>query len=118
MVEYFLQHIWMIWAVVAFVCLIMEMTSGDFFITCFGIGALCAMGVSLTPAPFWLQVVAYVNVAVAYIYRPFRRYAELLHSLYDGVGSRLLAYSTIIIVGARVRIIGRESIIVKVEPVA
>ena len=34
MVEYFLQHIWMIWAVVAFVCLIMEMTSGDFFITC------------------------------------------------------------------------------------
>lgn len=54
MVEYFLQHIWMIWAVVAFVCLIMEMTSGDFFITCFGIGALCAMGVSLTPAPFWL----------------------------------------------------------------
>ena len=34
----------------------------------------------------------YVNVAVAYIYRPFRCYAELLHRLYYGVGSRLLAY--------------------------
>lgn len=33
-----------------------------------------------------------INVAVAYIYRPFRRYAELLHSLYYCVGSRLLAY--------------------------
>lgn len=150
MVEYFLLHIWMIWAVVAFVCLIMEMTSGDFFITCFGIGALCAMGVSLTPAPFWLQVVAFAVFSVLSIYflRPrlvamlnakanhrvsnadaiIGRVGEVSESVKAGGYGRVKldgddwkAESDAvndIPVGARVRIIGRESIIVKVEPVA
>ena len=42
MIEYFLANLWQIWAVVAVVCLILELTSGDFFIICFSIGAVFA----------------------------------------------------------------------------
>ena len=54
MVEYLLQHLWAIWTLVAMVCLIMEMSSGDFYITCFGIGAVIALIASLFAAPFWI----------------------------------------------------------------
>ena len=43
MIEYFLQNLWQIWAVVAVVCLILELSSGDFFIICFSIGAVFAI---------------------------------------------------------------------------
>ena len=50
MLEYLLQHLWAIWTLVAMLCLIMEMSSGDFYITCFGIGAIVALIVSLFAA--------------------------------------------------------------------
>lgn len=34
---------WQIWAIVAIVCLILELSSGDFFIICFSIGAVFAV---------------------------------------------------------------------------
>ena len=40
MIEYLIQNLWQIWAVLAVVCLILELSSGDFFIICFSIGAL------------------------------------------------------------------------------
>ena len=43
MIEYFLQNMWQIWAIVAVVCLILELSSGDFFIICFSIGAVSAI---------------------------------------------------------------------------
>ena len=43
MVEYFLANMWQIWAVVALICLILELSSGDFFIICFSIGAVFAI---------------------------------------------------------------------------
>ena len=43
MFEYFLANMWQIWAVVAVVCLILELSSGDFFIICFSIGAVFAI---------------------------------------------------------------------------
>ena len=43
MIEYFLANMWQIWAVVAVVCLILELSSGDFFIICFSIGAVFAI---------------------------------------------------------------------------
>ena len=35
MIEYLAQHLWQMWAVVAVICLILELTAGDFFIICF-----------------------------------------------------------------------------------
>ena len=43
MIEYFLQNMWQVWAVIAIVCLILELSSGDFFIICFSIGAVFAI---------------------------------------------------------------------------
>ncbi len=43
MIEYILQNSWQIWAVVAMLCLILELSSGDFFIICFSIGAVAAV---------------------------------------------------------------------------
>ena len=42
MIEYLAQHLWQMWAVIAVVCLILELTAGDFFIICFSIGAFFA----------------------------------------------------------------------------
>lgn len=47
MIDYLVQNFWTLWAVLAMVCLVMEMSSGDFYITCFGIGAVCSLVVSL-----------------------------------------------------------------------
>jgi len=43
MIEYFLANMWQVWAVIAVVCLILELSSGDFFIICFSIGAVFAI---------------------------------------------------------------------------
>ena len=43
MLEYFLLNMWQVWAVIAVVCLILELSSGDFFIICFSIGAVFAI---------------------------------------------------------------------------
>lgn len=46
MIEYLLAHMWQLWAVVAVLALMLELTSGDFFILCFAIGACAAAAVS------------------------------------------------------------------------
>jgi len=43
MIEYFLANMWQIWATIAVICLILELSSGDFFIICFSIGAVFAV---------------------------------------------------------------------------
>ena len=43
MIEYFLSNVWQIWAIIAVLCLILELSSGDFFIICFSIGAVFAI---------------------------------------------------------------------------
>lgn len=42
MIDYFASHLWQMWALLSFVCLILEMMNGDFFIMCFAIGGVCA----------------------------------------------------------------------------
>ena len=42
MIDYLSQHLWQTWAVIAVICLILELTAGDFFIMCFSIGAAFA----------------------------------------------------------------------------
>ncbi len=42
MIAYFLENLWQAWAIVAVLCLILELTAGDFFIICFSIGAVIA----------------------------------------------------------------------------
>ena len=147
MIDYLVQNFWTLWAVLAMVCLVMEMSSGDFYITCFGIGAVCSLVVSLFAVPFWAQVTVFAVFSVLSIYciRPH------LVKMLDANGGHRKSNADAIIgrvgkgtetikagdygrmkldgddwkaesdetedlpVGTKVRIVGRESIIVKVE---
>ena len=39
MIDYLLANMWQLWAVIAVLGLILELTSGDFFLMCIAIGA-------------------------------------------------------------------------------
>jgi len=73
MIEYISQHLWQTWAVVAFACLIMELMAGDFFITCFAIGAIGAVLAAAFDCNFYVQmgVFAVVTLISIFTVRPF-----------------------------------------------
>ncbi len=64
MFEYFAGNLWALWLIVAIVCMIVELTSFDFYITCFAIGALGAMLTAFLHFPVWLQVVSWAVFSV------------------------------------------------------
>jgi membrane protein implicated in regulation of membrane protease activity len=43
MIDYFIANMWQVWGIIAVICLILELTSGDFFIICFSIGGVFAV---------------------------------------------------------------------------
>jgi len=85
MIDYIVGNLWLIWAIIMFGCLILELSSGDFFVTCFAIGALIAMGASFI-VPFWAQVLVWAVCSVLSIWfiRP-----KLLRRLHAGGEERL-----------------------------
>ena len=129
MIEYFLQNMWQVWAVIAIACLILELSSGDFFIICFSIGAVFAI--------FSLLSVIFVRpVALRYLHKndPNKpsnadallgrtgKVTEVVKAGANGYvkidGDQWKAVSnsdTDIPVGTTVRVIGRESTIITVE---
>ncbi len=71
MIEYISQNLWQLWAVIAVVCLILELTSGDFFIMCFAIGGAVATLVSpFTSFYVQLAVFALVSLVCIFTVRP------------------------------------------------
>lgn len=63
MIEFFTSNLWLMWIIISILCLILELSSGDFFILCFAIGAavsslLAGCGLSMT----W-QIVAFSVVS-------------------------------------------------------
>ena len=75
MIEYLAQHLWQMWAVVAVVCLILELTAGDFFIICFSIGGLFAAVVAALGGGFYLQLVIFAVFTLISLFwvRPFAK---------------------------------------------
>ena len=75
MIEYLAQHLWQLWAVVAIVCLILELTAGDFFIICFSIGAFFAAIVAALGGGGYLQLLAFsVFTLISLVWvRPFAK---------------------------------------------
>lgn len=72
MIEYLLANMWQVWAVIAVLGLILELSSGDFFIICFAIGACGAAAVSPFTG-FYTQLVVFGLITSLSIYqvRPF-----------------------------------------------
>ena len=72
MIEYFLQNMWQVWAIIAVLCLILELSSGDFFIICFSIGAVFAIiGAVLGLNVYWqLAIFALFSLLAIFTVRP------------------------------------------------
>lgn len=145
MVEYLLANMWQVWAVVAVVCLILELSSGDFFIICFSIGSVFAIvGAAAGLSVYWqllifavfstLAIFTVRPVALRYLHKnePNRpsnadallgrtgRVTEAIKAGGNGYvqidGDLWRAVSsTDIPAGASVRVVGRESTIITVE---
>ena len=79
--EYLISNLWLVWLIISILCLILELSSGDFYVTCFAIGALVAMVSSFIGVPLWGQVIVFAVFSVASIFfiRP-----RLLASLHKG----------------------------------
>jgi membrane protein implicated in regulation of membrane protease activity len=73
MIEYLAQHLWQMWAVIAVVCLILELTAGDFFIICFSIGAFFTALAAVCGLGFYLQLLVFAVFTLISLFwvRPF-----------------------------------------------
>ena len=73
MIEYLSLHLWQMWAVVAVICLILELTAGDFFIICFSVGAVFAALMAAFGGGIYLQLLAFAVFTLICLFwvRPF-----------------------------------------------
>ena len=145
MIDYVIANMWQVWAVVALVCLILELSSGDFFIICFSIGAVFALisavlGLSIywqvfIFALFTLLSVLFVRpVALRYLHKNdpnklsnadalMGRTGRVTEEIKAGTSGYVqidgdlwkAVSNSDIAVGTTVRVIGRESTILTVE---
>ena len=66
MLDYFALHMWQVWAILSVVCLILELTAGDFFIICFSIGAVgAAIVAALFSDSITVQILCFVVISLA-----------------------------------------------------
>lgn len=76
MIDYIMQNLWQMWAVVAVICLILELTAGDFFIICFAIGAVgAAIDAGLFGNGIYTQLFVFVVITLLSLFyvRPFAK---------------------------------------------
>lgn len=83
MIDYLTSNLWLIWTLICVLALILEVSSGTFYLMCFALGAACSIVVTLFSTPFWLQVLVFVIASVISVFcvRPFvLRYLHPVHS--------------------------------------
>ena len=75
MIDYLAQHLWQMWAVIAVVCLILELMAGDFFIICFSIGAVFTAWVAGLGGGIYLQLLTFAVFSLISLFwvRPFAK---------------------------------------------
>ena len=145
MFEYLLNNMWQVWGIIAVLCLILELSSGDFFIICFSIGAVFAIISAVIGLNIYWQIfifaifsllsVMFVRpVALRWLHKNEPNKPSNADALLGRTGRVTEAIkvnepgyvqidgdlwkavsSTNIPVGTTVRVIGRESTIVTVE---
>ena len=73
MIDYLAQHLWQMWTVIAVVCLILELTAGDFFIICFSIGAVFASITAAVGGNIYWQLLLFAVFTLISLFwvRPF-----------------------------------------------
>jgi membrane protein implicated in regulation of membrane protease activity len=75
MIEYLSANMWQLWAAIAVVCLILELTAGDFFIICFSIGSVFAAITALLGGGVYLQLAMFSIFTMISLFwvRPFAK---------------------------------------------
>jgi len=63
MIDYFASNLWLVWIIVSILCLILELSSGDFFILCFAIGAAASAILAGCGAGLTVQIIGFAVVA-------------------------------------------------------
>lgn len=73
MIDYLKDNLWLVWTLVTVLALILEVSSGTFYLMCFAIGAACAIVSSLLSIPFWMQVLVFIIFSSVSVFavRPF-----------------------------------------------
>lgn len=144
--EFFIDNMWLTWLMLAVVCLIAEVSSGDLYIMCFSIGALGAAVPASVGSPLIIQLLVFAvvsaiavffirPVAIRYLHRNDKDVKSNADALADRIGTvseEIVAggYGRVAIdgddwkaetsetenipVGTKVKVVGRESIIIKV----
>lgn len=79
MLDLFIHNLWILWLTVSFVCLIIELSSGDFYFLCFSVGALMSIIVAALGQPLWAQVLVWALASVLCIFFLRPPLARLLH---------------------------------------
>ena len=90
MTEFFTSNLWLIWVIISIVCLILELSSGDFFILCFAIGAAFSAIIAGCGANLTWQIImfAVVSALSLLLVRP-----ALIKKLHNDYGVELKIYS-------------------------
>lgn len=68
MIDYLTTNFWLLWTLVCVVALILEVSSGTFYLMCFAIGAVGAVVVSLMGTPLWLQVLVFSAISAVSVF--------------------------------------------------
>lgn len=63
MIDFFTSNLWLIWVIISILCLILELSSGDFFILCFAIGSAVAAVVAGCGASLTVQIIVFAVVS-------------------------------------------------------
>lgn len=73
MTEFLTQNLWLFWTITASLLLALELTSGDFYLTCLALGALAAVLADACCLPFWCQLIVFAAVTAVSIFflRPY-----------------------------------------------
>lgn len=67
MTDYITSHLWLVWTLVCILALILEMSTGTFYLLCFAVGAAVSIVFSLLAVPLWLQVLIFAVASIASI---------------------------------------------------
>lgn len=104
MIDYLVSNLWLVWTLICVLALILEVSSGTFYLMCFAIGAACSIVISLFSTPFWLQVLVFAIASAVCVFavRPFA--IKYLHPNHGDRTSNAEA------------LIGREGIVI--EPIS
>lgn len=63
MIDYFSSNLWLIWVIISILCLILELSSGDFFILCFAIGAAVSAILAGCGAGLTVQIIVFAIIS-------------------------------------------------------